>query len=291
MAALTRGPVAIVGLGVIGGSLARALQARGVAVRGCSARTADVALAREAGIPARPSGRGGIAAVAAGAPVVVLAVPVSALAAAAGAALGAAPDGALIVHASSLQDRRALRLDQPAWRRVLGTHPMAGAAASGFAHARADLFAGCTVSIESRGSRARRDEAAALWRMVGAGRIVHHAAGDHDRLMTWVSHLPQLAATALAATLAEAGIAPAALGPGGRDATRLATSPLAMWEPLLEAAAAADEAALAALQRVLVRLGRVLARRDARGVAGIWEAARRWRGRADAGRGGTGGAS
>ncbi|NIP83489.1 MAG: prephenate dehydrogenase/arogenate dehydrogenase family protein, partial [Gemmatimonadetes bacterium] len=57
-----------------------------------------------------------------------------------------------------------------------------------------------------------------LWRAVG-GRPRRTTAEDHDRLLARISHLPQLAATALAGTLDRAGIEAEQLGPGGRDAT------------------------------------------------------------------------
>ena len=74
-------------------------------------------------------------------------------------------------------------------------------------------------------------EPEALWSALGA-RPAWTTAAEHDRLMTRVSHVPQLVANALARTLAQAGVAHADLGPGGRDMTRLAGSSPELWRDL-----------------------------------------------------------
>jgi len=94
--------------------------------------------------------------------------------------------------------------------------------------------------------------------------------------MTWASHLPQLVASALAGTLADAGIARTMLGPGGRDATRIAGSNPGMWIPLLEAAAGADARALAALEDRIGTIRRMLERGDMEGVAQLLDQGRHW---------------
>ena len=63
---------------------------------------------------------------------------------------------------------------------------------------------------------------------------------DHDRQMAWVSHLPQVASTALAHVLARAGFARDQLGAGGMDMTRLAASDPSMWGDLLRHAPDTD---------------------------------------------------
>jgi prephenate dehydrogenase len=101
-------------------------------------------------------------------------------------------------------------------------------------------------------------------------------AAEHDRLLAWTSHLPQSAATALAVALAGAGIPPAALGPGGRDATRLAGSSPELWT-----AVAADNAdflaeALDALEARLAELRACLAAGDVEATARFFGAGRAW---------------
>jgi len=72
--------------------------------------------------------------------------------------------------------------------------------------------------------------------------------------MSWVSHLPQMASTALAQALGSANLSRADLGPGGLDTTRLAGSSPEMWIDLLEHAPASLSEALAALEEILSQL-------------------------------------
>jgi prephenate dehydrogenase len=100
--------------------------------------------------------------------------------------------------------------------------------------------------------------------------------------MAWMSHLPQLASTALGATLAVAtteakGDLPLTPGPGTRDATRLAMSALEMWRPLLERAPATTLAALDELEANIHRLRIALDKGDWDVVAQLWTRAADWR--------------
>jgi hypothetical protein len=112
------------------------------------------------------------------------------------------------LHVCGLQGKGALGLDDATHERLIGTHPLAGSHESGFPASRPGLFIGATVSIEQRANAHVRRRAELLWRTVGAARIEYRTAEEHDRLMAWVSHLPQLASTALAASLAAADVDP-----------------------------------------------------------------------------------
>ena len=79
-------------------------------------------------------------------------------------------------------------------------------------------------------------------------------AAAHDHLLAWTSHLPQAASTALARALGGAGIIPGALGPGGRDMTRLASSSPDLWTGVVLDNATALAEGLAALEREVARL-------------------------------------
>jgi prephenate dehydrogenase len=178
----------------------------------------------------------------------------------------------VLFHAASLQSERVLGTGG----HVIGTHPLAGSHRVGFAAADADMFAGCMVSIEARASSDARATAERLWRAVGAGRFEYRTAEDHDRLMTWVSHLPQLASTALADAIASAGVGSDALGPGGHDATRLAASPFEMWSAILAGARPEAARAAAALEKSVHAIRSALESGDMRTVERIWTAARGW---------------
>ncbi|MDE2752490.1 MAG: prephenate dehydrogenase/arogenate dehydrogenase family protein [Gemmatimonadota bacterium] len=161
----------------------------------------------------------------------------------------------------------------------VGAHPMCGSERSGYPAARADLFDGARVWLcpAATGDAASGAEAAArgFWSMLGA-RPCTIAAERHDRVMALVSHLPQLLSNALAATLEDAGMSTGQLGSGGRDMTRLAGSSPSMWLPLLEAAARDDAAALLAVERRIAAIRGMLESGDLRGVETLMDRGRRW---------------
>jgi prephenate dehydrogenase len=268
VAALDLETVAIIGLGAIGGSVAKALVRSGVRVRAYTASAADADGALRAGIDVANEVAGCVA----GTQLVLIAVPVTAHAAVADAVAAAAPDNALLLHAAGLQSAIAVGTV----RRVIGTHPLAGTERSGFAAADPELFAGCVVSIESRAAPDVRTTAERLWRTAGARRFEYRTAEEHDRLMTWVSHLPQLASTALADAIATAGVESSALGPGGRDATRLAASPFEMWGGILATARPEAARAAAALEKSVSAIRAALESGDMQAVERIWASARGW---------------
>lgn len=268
--------IAVAGLGLVGGSLARALLARGIEVHGTDASVAERAHAVRAGVTVADD----LTALVRVAPdVVVLAVPPGAVGAVARVLVPLLPAHATVLHAAGLQEARALGLDAEGevHARVLGTHPLAGSHGAGFAASRADLFAGATVWAEERADDATRRRIEWLWTAAGAARVVYRPAAVHDREMAWASHLPQLAATAVAATLHDAGVAGEAGGPGLRDVTRLAASPLPLWLDLLRAAPPESAEAVAATGRALERLAAAIARGDEAAITDSWTRAQRWR--------------
>lgn len=243
--------VAIAGLGLIGGSLARDLSARGVRVLGHDAEAETVDAALREGVIASRLGDDG-----AGmedADVLVLAVPVRAAMAMLRELAPRLDRVRLVTDAGSTKTgivAEAARLG--IGRRFVGAHPLAGDTRSGWAASRAGLFSGATVYLtpSAESSAGAVDLARRLWGSTGA-RTVEMAAEEHDRLLAWTSHLPQVVASALGAALAERGIARAELGPGGRDTTRLAASSPAVWRDILAENAAAVADALAAVERHL----------------------------------------
>ncbi|PYP67240.1 MAG: hypothetical protein DMD26_05230 [Gemmatimonadetes bacterium] len=271
--------VAVIGLGVIGGSAALRMRDRGTALRTFSASAADRAGASAAGIAVAPSLDEAVSDVG----LVLIAVPLDKTSSVAEQVLGCAPPKATILHAASLQRTEALRGMPEVMARLIGTHPLAGSHRSSFTAARADLFHDATVCIERRADARQREDAEMFWSLAGARRIEYATASEHDDAMAWVSHLPQLASTALAAALAARRaqtpndfVAPRP-GPGGRDATRLAMSALDIWQPILERAPAATSHALRTLEEHVHRLRVALENEDWTTLHELWEGAGRWR--------------
>lgn len=276
MAALTEPRIAIIGLGAIGGSAALALLDRGVRPRAYTAYPGDAQTAAEAGVDLV----GSVGEAARLCDILLLAVPLDVIASVAAQAVDAVDGGAhrpSIFHAGSLQRREAIRADGEVAQRVIGTHPLAGTHGVGFAAAVADMFRGAMVSVEARADARQRADAELLWSLLGAAQVTYETAEDHDRRMAWVSHLPQLAATAVASTLSRARCRSGQLGPGGRDVTRLAESSLAVWLPILDRAPHETVDSLAALERAIAGIRELVERRDWTSLSRLWEEARRWR--------------
>ncbi len=288
------GAVTVVGLGVMGGSVAKCLRRRlpEVPVYGIEPDPDSAGLAARDGVRlAHSLDRCRLAG-----GVVVFATPLDTTVELVGKTAPEWSTAALTTDVASLKApviEAAAAHGAVAAGTFVGAHPMAGSERSGYAAARANLFQGADVWISpcapadadrgpgpaSTAADAVR-RACAFWEVLGARpRVV--GAEDHDRAMTWASHLPQLVASALATTLADAGIARAALGPGGRDTTRIAGSGARMWTPLLRAAAAADAGALAALEERIRAIRGMLEQGDVEGVGQLLEQGRRWCGPQD----------
>lgn len=266
--------VAIAGLGVIGGSLAKALSKAGVSVRGYSPLRAERERARAEGLQVEDALG---AALVRDASVVVLAVPIDRIVSLARELRPHVAEGTLLLHTGSLQSAEALGLREGEREWLIGTHPLAGSEGSGFDHASADLFTGATVSIEERAGARERGVIEMLWRTAGATSLVWRSAEEHDRLMSWVSHLPQLSSIALGLAMSRAGIATGAGGAGLRDTTRLAGSSLMMWRPILDAAPGDTVEALRALEEAIAELRSALEGGDQELLSEMWTAARAWR--------------
>lgn len=262
--------VAIVGVGLIGGSLGLALKQAGFRGRvlGVSSEAAlKAAVARgaiDAGLPleeAVPQ-----------ADLVYLAQPIHRILETLTRLDPLVRPGALVTDAGSTKariveaGRRAIRRAQ-----FLGGHPMAGKETRGAAEAEADLFAGRTyvltpLDLAELETVPARDFLGWLG-AIGAAPLIL-GPEEHDRIVAHTSHLPQLLSTALAATLAERLAAPEDLrvaGPGLADMTRLAAGPYDIWGDILATNQPAIEAALDAL------MGELASLRSALGAQGAQE--------------------
>jgi prephenate dehydrogenase len=247
--------VAVIGLGLIGGSVLRALGGRGHRVVGFDADPATRATARTAAAREPREARWRVAGSAgeavAGASLVVLAVPLPALS---GVLAELAGYGGLVTDVTSVKGPvRKLA----AGRRFVGGHPMAGRETSGFGAADARLFDDCAWVLCLEPETALRDwlELARLVTGLGA-RVVPATAVDHDRAVAAASHVPHLLAAALTTTVAADPLAAALAAGSFRDGTRVA----ATRPDLVAAMCGGNAAAVApALDATLARLGELRA--------------------------------
>jgi len=221
--------VAVIGVGLIGGSIGLAARERlGARVVGFDPDT---------GVGASALALGAVASVASSVPeavadadLVFVAAPVSALAAALDLVLAAAPADCAVSDVGSTKRAVVWGRSDP---RFIGGHPLAGAETSGVEHARADLFEGATWYLTPGGATSGALYERLHKALVGIG--AQPAAIDaavHDRVMASVSHLPHVFANVLVAQAARAlgdGAEVPATGPSFRDATRVAGANAAIW--------------------------------------------------------------
>lgn len=268
--------VAIVGLGLMGGSLARALSARGARVLGHDRNDTHLDDAMKAGAVHEALGRdlAGIE----DADVVVLALPVDATCLALPALGRRATKARLLMDVASTK-RSVVKCAEAAGlgARFVGAHPLAGSHHSGFGAGRECLFTGARVficpTISTRPEALRLAEH--FWNALDACTEALDA-GVHDDEMAWRSHLPHFMASALACTLHDAGIPRSALGPGGRDMTRLAGSSTAMWSAIAADNAEAVTTAILAYEEKLRTFREAIAGRDADATRALLDAGREW---------------
>jgi prephenate dehydrogenase len=253
------GPVAIIGVGLIGGSLGLALRARtGVGeVRGFDPDPSAVAAGLERGAITRRARS--IAEAVAGAGAVFVAAPVGQIGDLAREALAAAGDDTVVSDVGSSKVTVLAALDPGERERFIGGHPICGSERGGVQHARGDLFVGATYFLtpppEARPELYERLHA--IVTAIGA-RPSAIEADVHDRLMALVSHLPHVIASSLihqaAATAPQGREALRSSGPSFVDLTRVAGANPPLWADIL---LANREAVIAAIHEQASRLGEV----------------------------------
>lgn len=227
--------MAVAGLGLIGGSIARGLTRGGWRVVGV-----DRAGPLQAALSARVIAQGfvSLAVAARDAQVVFLAAPPAAnlrllreL-----AAMDARPP--VVTDVGSVKGPIAAAARRLGLFGFVGGHPMAGSEDSGFAASSADLFRGRPwILVPERAAEAPARVVATLARALGA-RLARMSAAEHDRTVAFLSHVPQIVSWALLEAALRDGVASAHLdvaGPGFADMTRLARSPRALWRDILAA--------------------------------------------------------
>lgn len=234
--------VAVVGAGLIGGSVALAAAAAGCpTVRLTDRDPAVLARARALGLPGVTAS---LAAAVADAELVVVAVPAQAVVDVVVSVVGAAPSGAVITDVAGLKAtlvddvEAALRSRSADPARFVGGHPMAGSERSGPEAADVRLFQAApwvltpTTTTGDRALGLVRAFAAAL-----GARVLVLGARRHDELVTVVSHLPQFVASALVDVAADSvddvDAVLAVAGTGFRDTTRIAASDAGPWVDLV----------------------------------------------------------
>jgi len=257
--------VGVVGLGLIGGSLLRALGGAGY----------DADPAVRAAAAAEGFEVAGELAALEGCELILVAVPPARTAAVLEQVLDAVP-------AAHVADTASVKAGLPRHERLVGAHPMAGAETAGWAASTAVLLQGAPWAACPAG-----EDLAPLLALSAAvdalgGRLVACTPEDHDAAVARTSHVPHLAAQALAGLVAEGGLHAALAGTAFRDMTRVARSDAGLWTEIL---AANREACLAGIDELVARLGVLRAALgDEDATRTEWELGLRWLEAVDAAR-------
>lgn len=222
--------VRVVGTGLLGTSVGLALSARGVAVTLVDPSPVAAALAAD-------MGAGVVATEHDAAPdVVLVAAPPDVVAEVVVRELSTWPD-AVVTDVASVKERVVESVIAAAPQlagRYVGGHPMAGRERSGAVAARSDLFEGRTWVICSGDTPAAARDVVVELALACGGRVVLMDPVEHDRAVAAVSHVPQVAASLVAAELR--GLSEEAVslsGQGVRDVTRIAASDPLLWTQIL----------------------------------------------------------
>jgi prephenate dehydrogenase len=239
--------VAIIGVGLLGGSLGLALKRRGLAARiygvGRNENSLDTAL----NLGAIDEASLDIATAVKDADLIVLCTPAAAVPGQLDTVREACRAGAVVTDVAST--KRCIcehaSATWPAPRRFVGSHPMAGSEKFGPGHANAELFDGAVTFVE-RGGTVDLDAyktAIRLWESVGST-VVGIEPGQHDEMVARTSHVPHIVASAIAQLVGEGKESRHFIGNGFRDATRIAEGRPELWRDICLTNPTAIEAAL-----------------------------------------------
>jgi prephenate dehydrogenase len=274
--------LSIVGLGLLGGSVAKAARAASLAQEivgvGRNPKSLEPALRARAVDRVTTDLSEGVS----GADMIVLATPVATLEGQLPAVWQAASSHALLTDVGStkagiVKTAEALGASRPL--SFVGSHPMAGSNLSGFSVARADLFSGATVILTptDRTPSEAVKRVTEFWEAMG-GRVTVMDPATHDRAVAAISHLPHLVVDALVAAVVD--MDPRFLdvaARGFKDTTRIAASDPAVWREIFQENREALGEALAAFRGALGRLEGILAAGDDAAIESALEAIRQTR--------------
>jgi prephenate dehydrogenase len=257
--------LALIGVGLIGGSAALAFRAAGVVDSVCGYDADANALGRALDLRVLDRAAGSVADAVADAELILLAVPVGAMRQVLAEVGAAAPAHAIITDVGSTKasviDAARIALGATSsfsMRRFVPAHPIAGGELPGVEHASAALFRGkrlITTPVAETNAQAL-EQVERAWRAAGA-EVSRMQPDEHDRIFAAVSHLPHLLSFALVAQIASEADGARKLGFAGagfRDFTRIAASSPTMWRDIALANGAALSAELASYRALLDRL-------------------------------------
>ena len=278
--------VAIIGLGLMGGSLGLAIRRLGLAKVSAYARreeTRQLALGMGAADCVFDTPRAALR----GADLAVFCTPVCTMPRLAKDCMDAFESGCVVTDVGSTKADLVREMDllfQNTAASFVGSHPMAGSEKTGVESSRTDLYEGAVTAVTPAASGTREEDVLKvmdLWRGVGA-KVVRLDPETHDALVAKTSHLPHLIAALLVTTSARSPMPndlPKFCGSGFRDSTRIAGGSPEMWHDIVKTNRAAILEELHHFEGSLGELIRLIESQDYDGVKRDLEEARRLRAR------------
>jgi len=276
--------VAIIGVGLLGGSLGLAVRRRRLArgIAGFVRRAASVKDCERTG--ATDYATTDLLATVSNADLVILCTPLAQMKPLVKKLLPALKRGAIVTDVGSVKTSVVRELESlvaKSCAHFVGSHPMAGAEKTGVRAARVDLFerAACVVTPTRRTNKAALRKVENFWKAVGC-RVLTLTPEIHDRLVSKSSHLPHVAAAILTnLVLHPSGSKQqtALCATGFRDTTRIASGSPEMWRDITIANRKNLGSALGTFIKDLQRFQRVLHKGDAKGIQKFFESAKQRR--------------
>jgi prephenate dehydrogenase len=273
------GNVAIIGVGLIGGSIGLALRSRKLAAQVTGVGRSPEALEEAVRLGAIHNGTTDLESGVKGAEIVVVCTPVDRVADDVCRAAESAPLDALITDSGSSKRKliEAVERQPKAAAVFVGAHPLAGSERTGVANARADLLAGrvCVLTPTPRTRLDRTRRALQFWTTLGC-RVIEMTPTEHDEILAYTSHLPHAVAAATAASVPEPWL-PLAAG-AYRDVTRVAAADTRLWTAIFRDNRGPLLKALGTLQENLDAFKYALMNDDEEAIRAWWDRARSRRG-------------
>ncbi|MEX0792657.1 MAG: prephenate dehydrogenase/arogenate dehydrogenase family protein [Pirellulaceae bacterium] len=228
--------VAIIGVGLIGGSIGLAIRARHLAERVIGIGQRQTSLDRAVSVGAIDEGTTDLAAGVREAELIVICTPVELIVDLVLQTAAACPQGAIITDAGSTKARivaEVEKLELPGEVRFVGSHPLAGSEKTGPEHAKANLLENRVVVVTpgAHSTEPAEQRVCQFWESLGA-KVVQMTPQRHDEAVAYTSHLTHLVASLLAAATPEEFLPVAASG--WEDTTRVAAGDVQLWQQIVD---------------------------------------------------------
>lgn len=266
----TEQSIVIVGVGLIGGSIAAAVRQRfpECKVIGIGRNRERLKLATERGLLTDWSDQISADAIPGGS-LGIVCLPVDQIAGAVQLLVDA--DCELVTDAGSVKASVYAALDDISRDRFIGSHPIAGSELTGFEHSDAELFVNrlCVVTPVNATSN-NTERIVAFWKSIGAT-VQQMSPDEHDRVLALTSHLPHILA-AVTSGCVTTELLPFT-GTGFRDTTRIAAGSASLWTSILLGNAAHCVESIDAAERLLQSFRRAITSGDASTLESLLESA------------------